>query len=394
MIIIPLDAFTQIQFTEIVTSEDWDKTIQDATENNKLIFLDIYATWCGPCKYLDSNVYPDPDLSAYYNANFINIKMDGETEFGRQKAAQFALRAYPSMYYLSPREDIMATVVGVKQAPDLKAFGQKVTMSSGKILEYAGKYESGELNAHEMITYRDLLIDFGSEQEAEKISQSILPALTEDQILSAEYKEVVLGTSSDLDGKIFKIIGNDTDRFNEIYTGEEREKIFSSIYDASLIKAINTKDQVYLERIITELLPVYVADDTATLGRATYVTYKLFDANTLNWESYEKRVMTEYEKKHKGDDKFLYAESYDIVNNYVQAPDAVNIAGKIMDVAIRINPSFDNLIMVSYLGGISSDYQKSRDAIQKIEGMQLSEEQKNILNELKNMIDEAEQESN
>lgn len=49
-----------------------------AEKENKLIFLDIYATWCGPCKKLKSNTFSNNEVGEFYNQTFINIALDGE----------------------------------------------------------------------------------------------------------------------------------------------------------------------------------------------------------------------------------------------------------------------------------------------------------------------------
>jgi thiol:disulfide interchange protein len=41
------------------TGLNWEQVKQKAKAENKLIFLDVMATWCGPCKYMDANVYPN-----------------------------------------------------------------------------------------------------------------------------------------------------------------------------------------------------------------------------------------------------------------------------------------------------------------------------------------------
>ena len=57
-----IQGFGQIEFREIVKEEEWNAAMEDAREDEKLVFLDIYATWCGPCKYLEKNVYTDEGL--------------------------------------------------------------------------------------------------------------------------------------------------------------------------------------------------------------------------------------------------------------------------------------------------------------------------------------------
>ena len=82
VLLIPAALFSQVEFLEVVTGEDMDEARRKASDGMQMLFVDIYATWCGPCKQMDREVYPDPELSAYMNEHFINVRMDGETPFG------------------------------------------------------------------------------------------------------------------------------------------------------------------------------------------------------------------------------------------------------------------------------------------------------------------------
>ena len=47
----------------------------EAKAQGKLIFMDAYAVWCGPCKMMRNTVFPLPEVGEYFNANFINMKV-------------------------------------------------------------------------------------------------------------------------------------------------------------------------------------------------------------------------------------------------------------------------------------------------------------------------------
>lgn len=53
---------TGIEFTE----GSWDDIVRRAREENKIIFLDIYASWCGPCKMLKHNTFSDAEVGKYF----------------------------------------------------------------------------------------------------------------------------------------------------------------------------------------------------------------------------------------------------------------------------------------------------------------------------------------
>ena len=49
-----------------------------AKEENKLLFVDCFTTWCGPCRMLSKVVFKDSLVADYFNRHFVNLKMDME----------------------------------------------------------------------------------------------------------------------------------------------------------------------------------------------------------------------------------------------------------------------------------------------------------------------------
>ncbi len=62
--------------------DDWKYATEKAKAENKLIFIDIYATWCRPCKSLKRNTFSNSKVGDFFNQNFVNITIDGEKEIG------------------------------------------------------------------------------------------------------------------------------------------------------------------------------------------------------------------------------------------------------------------------------------------------------------------------
>ena len=63
-----------IQFRE----GSWKEILEIAKKENKLVFVDNYTSWCGPCKKMVSEVFPLKEVGDFYNANFICYKLDCE----------------------------------------------------------------------------------------------------------------------------------------------------------------------------------------------------------------------------------------------------------------------------------------------------------------------------
>ena len=104
----------------------WNEALQLAEKEGKPIFLDVYASWCGPCKMLKANTFPDQEVGKFFNANFINVAVDGEKGEGPQLAQKFNLRGYPTLIFVDSNEQVIAQKAGYRNAKKFIELGQQV----------------------------------------------------------------------------------------------------------------------------------------------------------------------------------------------------------------------------------------------------------------------------
>lgn len=114
-----------IQFTDAT----WATIVKKARAENKIIFLDAYASWCGPCKLLQKNVFTRAEVGELFNEHFINVKVDMERGEGPQLSRLFPLDAYPTLFFIEPSGKIVRKVVGYQTPEALIAIGKSVTKS-------------------------------------------------------------------------------------------------------------------------------------------------------------------------------------------------------------------------------------------------------------------------
>lgn len=104
----------------------FQEALEKAKAENKPIFLDIYATWCGPCKMLKKHTFSDKEVGDYYNSNYINIAIDGETKEGRELANKYGIQGYPTLLILDKNGKQIAEQVGFVEPHILVNFGKRI----------------------------------------------------------------------------------------------------------------------------------------------------------------------------------------------------------------------------------------------------------------------------
>lgn len=110
---------TGIQFQELSLKDAMAK----AKKENKLIFVDVYTTWCGPCKLLKKNTFPDKKLGDYYNKTFISIAADAEKGEWVKFAEDRGVQGYPTMMILDADGKQIDHTMGYMPADALLKFG-------------------------------------------------------------------------------------------------------------------------------------------------------------------------------------------------------------------------------------------------------------------------------
>ena len=96
----------------------------EAKKENKLVFIDAYASWCGPCKMLRQNTFTDKEVSDYFNAHFINLSVDIEKGEGVALATKYKVTHYPTLIITDNDGKRITFTVGYIQPEDLLGFGK------------------------------------------------------------------------------------------------------------------------------------------------------------------------------------------------------------------------------------------------------------------------------
>lgn len=108
-----------------VDSELLMPVLERAENEDKMVFLDFYTDWCMPCKLMDEDVFTDKEIGRYFNENFLSMKVDAESDAGRNLAGIFEVRAYPTLIFLDKKGVSVVRKEGVAYHSELKSMAQQ-----------------------------------------------------------------------------------------------------------------------------------------------------------------------------------------------------------------------------------------------------------------------------
>lgn len=111
---------TEINFIE----NGWDEAIKQASARHKYIFVDAYATWCGPCKMLRNTTFKNKQVAEFFNDNFVNVSMDVEKGKGVNISNDWNIQSIPTLVICNANGKPLLATVGYVNAAELLKFGK------------------------------------------------------------------------------------------------------------------------------------------------------------------------------------------------------------------------------------------------------------------------------
>ena len=84
-------AFEQGTFTE---------ALEKAKKEDKILFMDAYTEWCGPCKMMSKDVFPQKEVGDFFNEHFVSIKIDMEQGEGIGLRETYDVNSFPTLLFI------------------------------------------------------------------------------------------------------------------------------------------------------------------------------------------------------------------------------------------------------------------------------------------------------
>jgi len=292
---------------EFLETWNWEQVREKAKSEHKFIFIDCFATWCGPCKMMDSKTYVDEEVGRVVNEGFLSIKVqcdssrnDGDVIKSQYADAhriveEFKINAFPTFLFFSPDGNLVHKDMGFSPPNE---FIEVVTAAKNPNEQYYTQialYRSGGLGYEKMPVIAATARKFGDleiyREICNKYVKEYLNQLPDSAFRGKDILDNLVDNAPFLstDDRIFKWVLTHQDMADSI-VGEKNvaswltnSVIYKAIVEPTIVKAKQTgksPDWIGITNEITSRYGKEHATETILKGKMGWFEYE------KDWENY------------------------------------------------------------------------------------------------------------
>ena len=276
-----------------------------AKAENKLIFLDCFTTWCGPCKMMARDVFTQPKVGDFMNPRFVNIKIDMESAYGAPLAKKLQVTAFPTFIIFNADAQEIARFLGSSPADEfIQTVGEKSKDTGSSDLQK--RWEQGDRDPQFLLQYLQTLTAAYKADDANLVAEALL-----------EGKEVTFAADSTLRAVFMRNITNPFAK-SFVHTAKHPEALTEAIGQMP----VNMKIQNVLANFQRQLISEQ-EDGTVKFDQARFDQFQalLKELKIPSAEHYRLQTLITLAEKQKDLDAYLgYVREY-LANPALDADD-------------------------------------------------------------------------
>ncbi len=238
----------------------WKDIKAKAKKENKLVFVDAFTTWCGPCKQMAKTVFTNDTVADYYNANFINAKIDMEKGEGLEIAKQYNVACYPNLLFIDGDGNLVHRVAGSMPASMFVELGKTAKDDNKNFSWYVKNYEARKTDPGFVAAYIEALS--GTCLEPDKELAQYFSLQNEQDLWSETNWNMINNYTSDLNSREFKFLVDNKAKLSATHTEAAVNEKITHVAEKSLIATIRAQpfDQAAYDLIKQQITALHIPD--------------------------------------------------------------------------------------------------------------------------------------
>lgn len=308
---ISLQLFAQDEGICFQDDSTLEQMLANSKASGKLVFVDCYTVWCGPCKWLAKEVFPLKEVGDFYNEHFISYKMDMETPEGEMMREKYQVIAYPTLLFLNSNGEKVHQGRGSLQAEDLIQLGEWALDTTTNYMAIKKKIENNTRDLETVITYLDINVKAVNK---DTLLNDCFLQLSHDDKYSDAYWYLFTIHVNEIESPLFKYFITNRKEYEEKRGGEDVKNKLTEVFRFNIDKYEEDIDKLnQLKSIDSDLY-------------SEVIQRRIFESaynNFMNKDSLSQKVWTEFillvqdcMKVFEIDPAYLNNISWNIYENY------------------------------------------------------------------------------
>lgn len=149
------------------------EAVAQAKAEKKMVFLDCYTSWCGPCKMMARDIFPQKKVGDFMNSKFICIKIDMEKGEGPSLTQKFQVSAFPTFIIFNSDAQEIGRFLGGSDADGFIDRVKKASIDNGSI-DMDKQWEQGNRDESFLKQYLTSLGNAYKNQRANDVAEALL----------------------------------------------------------------------------------------------------------------------------------------------------------------------------------------------------------------------------
>ncbi|PKQ63086.1 hypothetical protein BZG02_09980 [Labilibaculum filiforme] len=313
----------------------FNEAVAKAKQENKLVFMDCFTTWCGPCKWLSKEIFPQQEVGEFFNKNFVSIKMDMEKGEGVELCSRFQVTSFPTLLFIDGEGNAVHKLVGGMPAEDLIKGAKAALDPSMRIGTLKAKFESGNRDLEFLMTYLGAVKAQYDQENMAVVSKEIIKQSSLEKYLTKDLFYVISAANFPYGSKEFNFLLKNKDKVKEIVEEYEYSSLFGNNIYAHLNQyAKECKNLKELDAEIQKCNKEFPLDGLDRIKKGVEYTFYIANNQLQKW--YDSKI--EDAEVLKGERKYIY--NYNSICDEILRTPKLAASEKIVDDFLKIAQNF------------------------------------------------------
>lgn len=222
------------------STRSWSKVVKKAKAENKLIFVDCYTSWCGPCKQLATEVFTQDKVADFFNEHFVNAQFDMEKDAdGKAHMQPWGVASFPTLMFIDPAtERPVGKLVGAGNADWLIDGAKSVLDPSKRIDALASRYNAGDRDERFLRTFIKALGQAGMTAQVQQVAREWIESLPLDKLATPQIWPLIMQFENDPLSKTLLTVRDSITRFYAIPIQNQRKTVDAKLASAMVQTAM------------------------------------------------------------------------------------------------------------------------------------------------------------